>query len=75
MFTGRQNELGMLEKRYASKTGELIVIYGRRRIGKTSPTFSISAGKYPVWNSSNPFHQQLARMPLFRIGRLLFALV
>ncbi len=36
MFVGRKKELSILEDKYASDQGELIVIYGRRRIGKTA---------------------------------------
>jgi len=36
MFTGRVKELTLLEEKYKSKKSELLVIYGRRRIGKTS---------------------------------------
>lgn len=35
MFIGRVQELKFLESRYQSNQGELIVIYGRRRVGKT----------------------------------------
>lgn len=35
MFIGRQDELKFLEEKYHDKNGQLIVIYGRRRIGKT----------------------------------------
>lgn len=35
MFIGREKELHFLEERYKSKKSELIVLYGRRRIGKT----------------------------------------
>jgi hypothetical protein len=31
----REDELGFLEKRYSENTSQLIIIYGRRRIGKT----------------------------------------
>jgi hypothetical protein len=34
-FIGRTNELLLLEEHYASKRGELFVVYGRRRVGKT----------------------------------------
>lgn len=34
-FVGRKKELEYLEDRYASKDFELILIYGRRRVGKT----------------------------------------
>lgn len=36
MFTGREDELKLLKARYRSKKSELVVIYGRRRIGKTA---------------------------------------
>jgi len=35
MFAGRKKELAFLEKRYQGYQSELLVIYGRRRIGKT----------------------------------------
>ncbi|HJH28483.1 MAG TPA: ATP-binding protein [Methanosarcinaceae archaeon] len=34
-FVNRKNELKFLETRYKSKSSEFIVIYGRRRVGKT----------------------------------------
>lgn len=36
MFVGREHELGLLNDRYRSEKSELVVIYGRRRIGKSS---------------------------------------
>ena len=36
MFLGRKKELGILQKAYDSEKFEYIVIYGRRRVGKTS---------------------------------------
>lgn len=35
MFIGREMELQFLENKYKSEGGQLIVLYGRRRIGKT----------------------------------------
>lgn len=35
MFIGRKDELKFLEERYQSEEGQLIVLYGRRRVGKT----------------------------------------
>lgn len=35
MFVGREAELQFLEKRYRAGYGQLIVLYGRRRVGKT----------------------------------------
>jgi AAA+ ATPase superfamily predicted ATPase len=36
VFVGRKNELSALQLAYASKKSELAVVYGRRRIGKSS---------------------------------------
>ena len=35
MFIGREAELKFLKERYNSDKGELVVLYGRRRVGKT----------------------------------------
>lgn len=35
MFIGREQELAFLNSRYEDSNGQLIVLYGRRRIGKT----------------------------------------
>lgn len=35
MFIGRGEELQFLENKYKAKAGQLVVLYGRRRIGKT----------------------------------------
>lgn len=36
MFIGRQKELSILNKHYQTDTFQCIVMYGRRRVGKTS---------------------------------------
>ena len=36
MFIGRDKELSVLDKLYKSDKFEFVVIYGRRRIGKTA---------------------------------------
>ena len=45
MFVGRKKELGLLEEAYRSPRGELVVIYGRRRIGKSSLVSQFAKGK------------------------------
>ena len=35
MFIGREPELKFLNNKYNDKNGQLIVLYGRRRVGKT----------------------------------------
>ena len=36
MFIGRRNELSFLEEKYKESNGNFILVYGRRRIGKTA---------------------------------------
>ena len=36
MFLGRENELGKMNRRYQSERMECVIIYGRRRVGKTA---------------------------------------
>ncbi len=35
MFMGRETELKFLQDKYSERKGQLIVLYGRRRVGKT----------------------------------------
>lgn len=36
MFVGRDKELSALERRWSSQQFECVVVYGRRRVGKTT---------------------------------------
>ncbi|HAK95936.1 MAG TPA: hypothetical protein DCM87_13325 [Planctomycetes bacterium] len=45
MFVGRERELKVLEDAYGSAKSELVVIYGRRRIGKSSLVGQFLRGK------------------------------
>lgn len=45
MFIGREAELKFLEERYNSDKGELVVLYGRRRVGKTETLKQFCKGK------------------------------
>jgi len=38
-FINRESELAQLESQYAGNSGSLVVLYGRRRLGKTSLLF------------------------------------
>ncbi len=49
MFLGREEELRYFEERYASSKAELIVLYGRRRIGKTELLRQFIADKQAVF--------------------------
>ena len=45
MFVGRERELAALEELYASRSFEMVVVYGRRRVGKTALLEEFSRGK------------------------------
>jgi AAA+ ATPase superfamily predicted ATPase len=45
MFVGRKNELELLNDAYNSKKSELVVLYGRRRIGKSSLIYKFAENK------------------------------
>ena len=51
MFIGREAELKFLEDKYESENGQLIVLYGRRRVGKTETLKEFSKGKPHVFFS------------------------
>ncbi len=51
MFIGRKHELDFLEDKYRSPGGQLVVLYGRRRIGKTETLRKFCAGKEHVFYS------------------------
>jgi AAA+ ATPase superfamily predicted ATPase len=45
VFVNRQRELAFLERRYVSDQAELVVLYGRRRVGKTEMLRRFCEGK------------------------------
>jgi hypothetical protein len=45
MFLNRTRELGYLDERYAAGRAEIVVLYGRRRVGKSALLFEWSEGK------------------------------
>lgn len=49
MFVGRSAELKVLEDAYSSDTFEFIVMYGRRRVGKTTVLNQFAKDKQPVF--------------------------
>lgn len=51
MFIGRKTELQFLEDKYNSPNGQLIVVYGRRRIGKTETLHQFCKGKPHIFFS------------------------
>ena len=63
MFIGRETELSFLQDRYDDKKGQLIVLYGRRRVGKTETLREFCKGKPHVFYSctQSTDKQQLAK--------------
>ncbi|MBF4695155.1 ATP-binding protein [Fusibacter ferrireducens] len=61
MFIGRKAELNFLEERYESQNGELVVLYGRRRVGKTETLRKFCENKPHVFFActESPDEQQL----------------
>jgi len=51
MFIGRETELDFLNSKYTSAGGQLIVLYGRRRVGKTETLREFCKGKPHVFFS------------------------
>jgi len=51
MFIGRKQELRFLEEKYAAPGGQLVVLYGRRRVGKTEMLYQFCADKPHVFYS------------------------
>ena len=49
MFVGRKNELKLLNDAYRSEKDELVVLYGRRRIGKNSLVKCFAKKKSPIY--------------------------
>lgn len=50
MFIGREAELQFLENKYEEQKGQLIVLYGRRRVGKTETLREFCKGKPHVFS-------------------------
>lgn len=59
MFIGREVELRFLEDRYNSSRGELVFLYGRRRVGKTETLRHFSKNKPHVFFSCRECTDQL----------------
>ncbi len=51
MFIGRKNELDFLEDKYNAQGGQLVVLYGRRRVGKTETLRKFCENKEHVFYS------------------------
>lgn len=51
MFIGRETELKFLNDKYNTENGQLVVLYGRRRVGKTETLREFCKGKLHVFYS------------------------
>ena len=59
MFIGRENELQLLEDLYNSSKFEFLVLYGRRRVGKTSLLREFSKDKKVIFFSAQEKNDSL----------------
>lgn len=57
-FIGRTKELELLEKRYRSSKAELLVVYGRRRVGKTKLLTHFSQNKRAIYYMASQTESQ-----------------
>jgi hypothetical protein len=60
MFIGRERELSALERAYGQSTFQMIVLYGRRRIGKTTLLSRFAEGKRAIFFSAQQVNGHLA---------------
>ena len=59
MFIGRKQELQFLENKYNTKGGQLVVLYGRRRVGKTETLRELCKGKPHIFYSCREVSDKL----------------
>lgn len=59
VFIGRETELKFLEGKYAENKGQLIVLYGRRRVGKTETLREFCKGKPHIFFSCTQTNDRL----------------
>lgn len=65
MFIGREAELKFLQDKYEEEKGQLIVLYGRRRVGKTETLREFCKGKKHIFFSCT---QTTDRMQLLKFS-------
>lgn len=68
MFIGREAELHFLENKYEEEKGQLIVLYGRRRVGKTETLREFCKDKPHVFYSCT---QSTDKVQLVKFSRLM----
>ena len=66
MFVNRERELGVLEEAYLSRKPELVLVYGRRRLGKTHLVRAFLSKRYGLYLVVNYSDRELALRDLSR---------
>lgn len=61
MFIGREYELNFLENCYQSQGGQLVVLYGRRRVGKTETLLKFCENKQHVFYACREYADDMQR--------------
>lgn len=70
MFVGRKTELKFLQDKYNSPKAQLVILYGRRRVGKTETLREFCRGKPHVFYSCT---QSTDKVQLARFSQQIFA--
>lgn len=69
MFIGRETELSFLQDKYSENRGQLIVLYGRRRVGKTETLREFCKGKPHIFYSCT---QSTDKVQLSKFSKQIF---
>lgn len=69
MFIGREAELAFLQDKYNENKGQLVVLYGRRRVGKTETLREFCKGKPHVFYSCT---QSTDKVQLAKFSKQIF---
>jgi len=72
MFVGRKEELKFLQDKYASDKAEFVVLYGRRRIGKTALVQEFIQGKPHIFYSAVEITDSVQLMKVTNIVQQFF---
>ncbi len=67
MFLGREREVGLLEKRYEKQEFNFVVMYGRRRVGKTKLLKEFCKNKKSIFFVAEEYNDKLALEKFSRV--------
>ena len=59
MFIGREKEFSEMNRRYAEKNFQLLILYGRRRVGKTTLLKEFCREKNHIFYSAEQSNEKL----------------